>query len=712
MASLIPLQPRLQVKHAWSNSQVFLTTAASTSDATPSKPLKPNDDSCKFSLKPIAGVLLASLVSSEPRLVRSSRRLKSCSMLAFQQIGARPKLTARAQQSTNEVGYSPGEVEARALRTPLVVALRTAEVVGKLSQYYLSLKFDEWMDRTNAETVKSQSERLRRMLVDLGPCYIKIGQALANRPDILRDDFMTELEELQDKVPPFPTEEALAIMRAEFGRDPRDIFSELSPEPVAAASLGQVYRGKLRGADENVAVKVQRPGLETALVIDMFIFRKLAQLLNPWAQANLGCNIAVVLDEFASKLWEEANYCKEAQNAQMFEQSFSGDSSVKIPKVFMEFVSRRVLTMEWIDGIKSTDLQGLRQAHVDVDQFIKNGVQAALRQLLEFGLFHGDPHAGNIFAMRDGRIAYVDFGNVAYISEKQRIVLIQAITHVSNSDYEEIANDFIRLGFLRPGTDVSEIVPAMELIWADSMGKSIRDFNFRTVTSKFSKLVYQYPIRVPERFSLVFRALLMQEGICICLNDEFSIIEVALPYASKRLLSDPNPSMRRELLSVVFRPDVDGGRPVFQWDRLKNIVALAKQARDGSSIQFSEVMVDFFRSLRRDLLDSEGPSLKFSQVVSTGLEALVAGDRLRIQEVLQLLELVSPDLTPKLAGEVADALIRDSVEDVLKAKGLTLTSEDLKDPRRLKQVLSQGDELWKLLPLPFRVNSQKKALTP
>ncbi|CAJ1342475.1 unnamed protein product, partial [Effrenium voratum] len=162
----------------------------------------------------------------------------------------------------------------------------------------------------------------------------------------------------------------------------------------------------------------------------------------------------------------EANYVNEAENAQKFAANFREDPSVKIPEVFMRYVSRKVITMQWIDGLKSTDLAGMRRQGIDVDEFIRNGVQAALRQLLEFGLFHGDPHAGNIFAMRDGRIAYVDFGNVANISASQRDVLIGAITHVSNSDYQEIANDFIRLGFLRPGTDVSEIVPAMETIWA------------------------------------------------------------------------------------------------------------------------------------------------------------------------------------------------------------------------------------------------------
>jgi len=464
--------------------------------------------------------------------------------------------------------------------------------------------------------------------------------------------------------------------------------------------LGQVYRGRLRSGEE-IALKVQRPGLKDTLTVDMFIFRKLAQLLNSWSQESLGCNATLVVDEFGIKLWEEANYRVEASNIEKFASNFADDETVKIPKVYSEYVGRRVITMEWIEGIKSSDLQAMRRANIDVDEFIRNGVQAALRQLLEFGLFHGDPHAGNIFALRDGRIAFVDFGNVAYIKDKQRNVLIQAITHVSNNDYEEIANDFIRLGFLRPGIDVSEIVPAMELIWADSMGKSIRDFNFRTVTARFSKLVYQFPIRIPERFSLVIRALLMQEGICLCLNDEFSIIEVALPFASKRLLSDPDPSMRRELLSIVFREDPKSGRQVLQWDRLNNLVSLAKQARDGTSIQFNDVIVDFFRGLRRDLISGEARGLEFSKVVRGGLEALVAGDRLRLQDVLQMLDLVSPDLTPALARQVADALILDSVGDLFLERNVDLEPADLTDPRQLGKVLSKPGELVKLLPRPF-----------
>ncbi|CAK9013834.1 unnamed protein product [Durusdinium trenchii] len=525
--------------------------------------------------------------------------------------------------------YDAAQVEAAALENPLAVFGRGMQVVSQLGRYYVVLKLDEALGRTGEEIVRERSRELRQLLLDLGPCYIKLGQALANRPDIIRDDYMAELEALQDKVPPFPSSEAMSIIQTELGQDPKQIFSEITAGPVAAASLGQVYRGRLRCNGEEVAVKVQRPGLKDSLILDMFIFRRLSELLNSWARRHLGCNVTLVVDEFASKLWEEANYYQEAQNAQKFAENFGQDPTVKIPKVFMQYVSKKVITMEWIDGLKSTDLSGLRRRGIDVNEFIRNGVQAALRQLLEFGLFHGDPHAGNIFAMNDGRMAYVDFGNVANISESQRDVLIGAITHVSNSDYKEIANDFIRLGFLRPGTDVSEIVPAMETIWADSMGKSIKDFNFRTVTGRFSKLVYQFPIRIPERFSLVIRSLLMQEGICMCLNPDFSIIEVALPYASKRLLSNPNPTLRRELLSIIFSGD---DRPVLQWDRLANLVTLAKQARDGTSIQINQVIVDFFRGLRRDVMNGVETGFAPAKVLRGSLEALTAGDRLRLRE--------------------------------------------------------------------------------
>ena len=229
------------------------------------------------------------------------------------------------------------------------------------------------------------------------------------------------------------------------------------------------------------------------------------------------------MDEFGEKLLEELDYLQEARNIIEFGKNFEKDPLVKIPWVRPDLSNRRLLVMEWIDGIRCTDPERIRKS-VRVPEFVKCGVRSGLRQLLEFGLFHGDPHPGNIFALEDGRIAYVDFGNVAQLSQTNKQVLVDAVVHAVNEDYENMAEDFIKLGlfrdmtaqyecvpthgclgFLAAGTDTSPIIPALEKIWKDSLGQSMAVFNFRTVTSKFNELVYQYPIRIPERYSLVIR---------------------------------------------------------------------------------------------------------------------------------------------------------------------------------------------------------------
>ena len=228
----------------------------------------------------------------------------------------------------------------------------------------------------------------------------------------------------------------------------------------------------------------------------------------------------MIVDEFGEKLLEELDYLQEARNIIEFGKNFEEDPLVKIPWVRPDLSNRRLLVMEWIDGIRCTDPERIRNS-IHVPEFVKCGVRSGLRQLLEFGLFHGDPHPGNIFALEDGRIAYVDFGNVAQLSQNNKQVLVDAVVHAVNEDYANMAEDFIKLGlfcahvnanrtrgclgFLAAGTDTTPIIPALEKIWKDSLGQSMAVFNFRTVTSRFNELVYQYPIRIPERYSLVIR---------------------------------------------------------------------------------------------------------------------------------------------------------------------------------------------------------------
>lgn len=469
--------------------------------------------------------------------------------------------------------YSPEVVRKKVLDSRgsiLSLASRGVEIVWKLGFYWSSLVYDFLVGR-DEEIVPYRARQLRNLLCDLGPSFIKAGQVLANRPDIIREDYMNELCILQDDVPPVPNQVAFTIIEEELGQPLERLFSKISSQTIAAASLGQVYRATLRETGEDVAIKVQRPGIEPIIYRDLFLFRTLASFLNGISLQKLGCNAELIVDEFGEKLLEELDYTLEATNIEDFLENFKDDPTVKIPRVYKQLSGSRVLVMEWIDGIRCTDPQAIKEAGIDVEGFLTVGVSAALRQLLEFGLFHGDPHPGNIFAMRDGRIAYVDFGNVAVLSQQNKQILIDAVVHAVNEDYAEMANDFTRLGFLASGTDVAPIIPALESIWQNSAGKGLADFNFRIVTGKFNQLVYNYPIRIPERFSLVIRSLLTQEGICFTLKRDFKFLEVAYPYVAKRLLTDPNPALRERLIQVLFK---DGA---FQWKRLENLIVLAKE---------------------------------------------------------------------------------------------------------------------------------------
>uniref|UniRef100_K3ZMI4 ABC1 atypical kinase-like domain-containing protein n=1 Tax=Setaria italica TaxID=4555 RepID=K3ZMI4_SETIT len=396
------------------------------------------------------------------------------------------------------------------------------------------------------------SSALEQLDIERGVCIpfrrYTPDMVLANRPDIIREDYMNELCILQDDVPPVPNHVAFAIIEEELGQPLERLFSKISSGTIAAASLGQVYRATLRETGEDVAIKVQRPGIEPIIYRDLFLLRTLASFLNGICLQKLGCNAELIVDEFGEKLLEELDYTLEATNIENFLENLKDDPTVKIPRVYKQLSGSRVPVMEWIDGIRCTDPQAIKEARIDVEGFLTVGVSAALRQLLEFDLFHGDPHPGNIFAMRDGHISYVDFGNVAVLSQQNKQTLTDVVVHAVNEGYAEMANDFTRLGFLASGTDVAPIIPALEAIWQNSVGKGLADFNFRSVTGKFNQLVYNYPIRIPERFSLV-----------------------AYLYVAKRLLTDPNPALRERLIQVLFK---DGA---FQWKRLENLIVLAKE---------------------------------------------------------------------------------------------------------------------------------------
>ncbi len=266
-----------------------------------------------------------------------------------------------------------------------------------ISKLFIGLTLDKWQNGEEKNKLK-RAEQLRKTLTRLGPTFIKVGQALSTRPDLVRKDYLDELVKLQDQLPPFPTETAFSIIEAELDRSIDEIYNHISQKPVAAASLGQVYQARLYSGEE-VAVKVQRPNLLPTITLDLYLMRWAASWMAPWLPLNLGHDLTLIVDEFGTKLFEEIDYLNEGRNAEKFATNFRDDPTVKVPAIYWRYSSQRVLTLEWIHGFKLTDTERIREAGLDTDSLIEIGVTSGLRQLLEFGFFHADPHPGNLFAM-------------------------------------------------------------------------------------------------------------------------------------------------------------------------------------------------------------------------------------------------------------------------------------------------------------------------
>ncbi|MDJ0775067.1 MAG: AarF/ABC1/UbiB kinase family protein [Mastigocoleus sp. MO_167.B18] len=517
--------------------------------------------------------------------------------------------------------------------------VRALTIIWFFSGFIINLKLDEWCGLSEQNKFKRASE-LRQLLTRLGPTFIKVGQALSTRPDLIRQDFLNELVKLQDQLPAFDSELAYRIISSELGSPISEIFSELSPQPVAAASLGQVYRGRLHSGEE-VAVKVQRPNLRPVLSLDLYLMRWAAGWLTPWLPLNLGHDLTMIVDEFGTKLFEEIDYLNEASNAEKFAENFRNSSQVKVPAIYWRYTSYRVLTLEWINGFKLTDTASIRASGLDPEEIIKIGVTSGLQQLLEHGFFHADPHPGNLFAMPDGRMAYIDFGMMDQLEESNKESLVDAIVHLVNKEYDELAEDYVKLGFLTPDIDIRPIAPALERVWGNAIGKNVGDFNFKTITDEYSKLMYEFPFRVPAKFALIIRSLITQEGIALSLNREFKIIEIAYPYIARRLLTGESPELRRRLLNVLFKD----GR--FQWQRLENLIEIARTDSSFDVLPTAQLGLQF-------LLSDEGKFLRRQLLI-----ALTEDDRLHTAEVESLWNLIKEDLKPARLLDVAFGALAD-----------------------------------------------------
>lgn len=483
----------------------------------------------------------------------------------------------RRQDPFEDMGYDPTAISAHYRSRPLQVIARLFAICFPLMGFYCQLWLDQRLGRTTHQ--QQRALQLRQLLTNLGPAYIKIGQALSTRPDLVPPLYLEELTRLQDQLPPFSNDLAFHFIEVELGASPAEIYAELSDHPVAAASLGQVYKGKLK-TGETVAVKVQRPGLANLIALDLYILRGLAAFANRHI-GRIRSDLVAIMDEFGERIFEEMDYTQEGRNAQRFADLYGHNPDIYVPHIYPQYTARRVLTMEWIEGIKLTRLEDLNRLGIDATQLIEVGVQCSLRQLLEHGFFHADPHPGNLLAMADGRLAYLDFGMMSQVKPQQRYGLIEAIVHMVNRDFEGLANDYVKLEFLTPDTDLSPIIPALAEVFNNVLGASVAELNFKSITDEFSALMYEYPFRVPAYYALIIRSLVTLEGIAINVDPNFKVLSKAYPYVAKRLLTDPAPQLRSSLQDLLFK---NGS---FRWNRLENLL---RNARDNSDYDLDQVL--------------------------------------------------------------------------------------------------------------------------
>lgn len=460
------------------------------------------------------------------------------------------------------LAYDPDTIEDYWGRRPVAVVTRMLQLMGIAGGFLTSVAVDALAGDLDKNQVQRAIE-LRNIMTSLGPAYIKLGQALSIRPDILSPAAMNEMQKLCDKVPSFDSKIAYAQLEAELGCPWQEVYAELTPEPIAAASLGQVYRGRLHTGEE-VAVKVQRPGVLETVTVDLYIIRKLGVFLRRFPNITARADVVGLLDEWAARFFEELDYVREGSNATRFAASIAADlPQVVVPTTYAQFTTRRVLTTQWLDGEKLSQSQA-----DDVGKLVNVGVICYLKQLLDTGFFHADPHPGNLIRTPDGRLAVLDFGLMTEIDDNIKYGMIEAISHLIHRDYDAIVEDFVTLDFIPPGTDLQPILPVLAKVFDQALeGGGAKNINFQELAADLAQITFDYPFRIPPYFALIIRAIGVLEGIALVGDPDFALVDEAFPYISKRLMTDDSPRLREALRYMVY-----GKSGIFDADRLIDLL--------------------------------------------------------------------------------------------------------------------------------------------
>ncbi|RMG87660.1 MAG: hypothetical protein D6708_12595 [Candidatus Dadabacteria bacterium] len=389
----------------------------------------------------------------------------------------------------------------------------------------------------------------RLALEDLGPTFVKLGQMLSTRPDLVSPAYAEEFRKLQDHVPPFPFEEVRRIVAAELGEDPAAVFSRIEPEPLAAASIAQVHRAWLVDGTP-VVLKVQRPGVERTVSQDLSTLYLLAGLVERYIPEARPFRPREIVDEFARTLNRELDFFLEASNIERFRQNFEEVQEVVIPAVCWELTSKRLLVMEAVEGWPADEPETLRAHGVDPGPRARVLARAFLKQVFDDGLFHGDLHAGNVLVTPEGRVAFLDFGAVGYLSEEAQEHLGELFLTLVTRDYARMAEGFVRLGSAEDSVDLRGFQRDLKELIEPYFGRPLKDLRIGHLLREASEIALRHRVRVPPDLILLARSILTVEGLARTLDPDFVVLDEAVPFARKLLVRRLDP---RYQARVAFR---------------------------------------------------------------------------------------------------------------------------------------------------------------
>lgn len=489
------------------------------------------------------------------------------------------------------------------------------DIISRLSlDYFIQAVKYKNIKKSQFEKI-SIAARLRMAFEELGPTFVKFGQVLSIRPDMLPESFIEEFKKLQDNVPPFSGEQAIEEIETQLGKSVEELYSSFDATPIASASIAQVHRA-MTNTHEQVIIKIQRPNIQNMIDTDLRILSDLAKLIEKNVQESHLFSPCRIVSEFSKTIQSELNFYREGQNIERFHKNFADDKTVYIPKVYWELTTDRILTMEYIDGIKISKVDELEASGLNKKIIAINGAQLVLKQIFEYGFFHADPHPGNIFVLPDNIIAPLDFGMVGSLDEEEMEAVGALLTAFVKKDVKKIISVLVDLGIMENALDIRNLKIDLSDFLDRYYQVPLFQLDIGKILNEIIAIMRNHHIQLPAELTLMGKALVTEESVGRTLDPEFDMVSLAKPYVEKMMIRKLDP--RRHLRD--FSDTLDEFIRLFKILPSEIRVITAKVKTGEIKIQFEHRGLDnLIAGLNRT-----GNRLSFSLIVA----ALIIGSSL------------------------------------------------------------------------------------